>query len=202
MYQSMTTGLPVVNGYSGYVPLHADVIEWALHRADTSVLTELRRGHPLYVVVASGKEEDRWTALIDSLPEARLLGVQGSGRIYRLPAAPYGREPRAGSAIDDVGLSADPGWLIADFHAARPVRGLELRTHGVLHPLPDELVVQTSQDGRTWTTVFDDRTGGLALIGALAQPRLVPLRLDLFDVVTRYVRLDTPAFTDCVFFRP
>ena len=202
MYQSMATRLPVVNGYSGYIPSHADVIEWALHRADPSVLTELRRGHPLYVVVAPGEGEDRWTAFMERQPEAHMLGVQGSGRIYRLPAAPNGREARAGTPIDNVGLSADPGWLIADFHAPRPVRGLELRTYGVLHPLPDELVVQTSDDGRDWTTVYDDRTGGVALAGALARPQVVPLRLDLSDVVARYVRLDTPAFSDCVFFGP
>jgi hypothetical protein len=202
MYQSMQNRLPVVNGYSGYVPRHADVIEWALHRADPSVLTELRRGHPLYVVVVSGEEEDRWTAFMESLPDAHMLGVQGGGRVYRLPAAPYGRKVRAGTVIDNVGLSADPGWLIADFHAPRPVRGLELRTYGVLHPLPDELVVQTSDDGRDWTTVYDDRTGGVALAGALARPQVVPLRLDLSDVVARYVRLDTPAFSDCVFFGP
>ncbi len=49
MYQSMAHRMPVVNGYSGYIPPHAYVIQWALHRADPTVLTELRRGHPLYV---------------------------------------------------------------------------------------------------------------------------------------------------------
>jgi hypothetical protein len=202
MYQSMQNRLLVVNGYSGYIPKHADVIGWALHRADPSVLTELRRGHPLYVIVVSSEDEDRWTAFMESLPDAHMLGIQGGGRVYRLPAAPLGRGVRAGTVIDNVGLSADPGWLIADFHVPRPVRGLELRTYGVLHPLPDELVVQTSDDGRAWTTVYDDRTGGLALAGALARPQVVPIRLDLSDVVARYVRLDTPAFGDCVFFGP
>jgi hypothetical protein len=104
--------------------------------------------------------------------------------------------------IADAALTSDPGWLIADLHRAQPVRGLELRTHGALHPMPDELVVQTSVDGTTWKTAFDDRPGGLLLFGALASPRLVPLRIDLQDVAARYVRLDTPAFSDCVFFRP
>ncbi|HEX6463657.1 MAG TPA: discoidin domain-containing protein [Vicinamibacterales bacterium] len=202
MYQSMSHRMPVVNGYAGYIPSHAYAIEWALHRGDASVLTELRRGHPLYVVVASGEDEDRWTAFMERQPDARMLGVQGGGRVYRLPAAPYGREPRAGTVIDNVGFSSDPGWLIADLHATRPVRGLELRTHGALHPVPDELVVQISMDGRDWTTVFDERPGGLVLAGALAQPQTGPLRIELFDVAARYVRLDTPAFSDCVIFRP
>lgn len=202
MYQSMSHRLPIVNGYAGYSPSHADVIEWALRHDDASVLTELRRGHPLYVVVASGEDEDRWTAFMDRQPEARMLGVQGGGRVYRLPAGAYGYQPRAGTRIDNVGLSADPGWLIADLRRRQPVRGLELRTYGVLHVLPDELVVQISPDGKTWTTEFEDRPGGLALLGALAWPRVIPLRIDLHDLDARFVRLDTPAFTDCVFFHP
>jgi hypothetical protein len=139
---------------------------------------------------------------MNSLPDAEPLGVQGGGALYRMPAAPYARETRAGPPIEGVALSSDPGWLIADLHRAQPVRGLELRTDGALHPLPDELVVQTSLDGRNWTVAFDDRPGGLALAGALASPLAVPLRIDLQDVVARYVRLDTPAFNECVFFRP
>jgi hypothetical protein len=202
MYQSMFHRRPVVNGYSGYIPSHAGVIEWALHRADPTVLTELRRGHPLFVVVAGGDSEPTWTAFMNSLPDAELLGVQGGGAVYRMPAAPFAHEPRGGPVIEEARLSSDPGWLIADLGRVQPVRGLELRTYGALHPLPDDLVVQTSVDGRNWTVAFDDRPGGLALVGALAWPRVVPLRIDLQDVAARYVRLDTPAFSDCVFYRP
>lgn len=201
MYQSTSHRLAVVNGYAGYVPSHADVIGWALHRGDATVLTELRRGHPLYVMVASGESQEAWTSFMNSQPDAQLLGVQG-GPVYRMPAAPYPREPRPGVLIDGVSLSSDPRWLTADLQRVQPVRGLELRTHGSLHPLPDTLVVQTSTDGRTWTAAFEDRPGGVLLVGALAWPRVVPIRIDLQDVAARYVRLDTPAFNDCVFFRP
>jgi hypothetical protein len=139
---------------------------------------------------------------MNSLPDAQMLGVQGAGAVYRMPPAPFAREPRAGTPIEDVTLSSDPGWLIADLRRAQTVRGLELRTYGALHPLPDELIVQTSVDGKNWTIAFDDRPGGLLLAGALASPRLVPLRIDLQDVTARYVRLDTPAFNECVFVRP
>src|SRR5262249_13467661 len=143
-----------------------------------------------------------WTAFMDDQPEAQMLGVQSGGRLYRLPAASYATAPRPGTPIEGVALSSDPGWLTGDLQRAQPVRGLELRTHGVLHPLPDELIVQTSLDGKRWTTAFDDRPGGLALTGALASPQVVPLRIDLQDAAARYVRLDAPAFHDCVFYRP
>ena len=43
VYRGILHHLPVVNGYAGYIPRHADVLEWALRRKDPSVLTELRR---------------------------------------------------------------------------------------------------------------------------------------------------------------
>ena len=39
--------------YAGYIPSSGDVVEWGLRRRDPTILTELRRGHPLYVVVAA-----------------------------------------------------------------------------------------------------------------------------------------------------
>lgn len=202
MYQSMFNRMPVVNGYAGYVPPHAHVIEWALHRGDETVLTELRRGHPLYVLVASSDSAAVWTAFMDAQPDAQLLGVKGGGRLYRMPAAPFAREPRRGTPVDGVTLTTDPGWLIADLQRSQRLRGVEVRTRNVLHLIPDELIVQVSNDATTWRTVFDRRSGGIALTGALASPLTIPLRLDLGDVEGRYLRIDTPAFTDCVVYRP
>ena len=49
----------------------ADVIEWALRRHDPTVLTELRRGRPLYVLVASTEQAPSpWTAFMDAQPGA------------------------------------------------------------------------------------------------------------------------------------
>ena len=70
MYRSMSHRLPVINGYAGYVPSSADVIDWGLRRRDPTILTELRRGHPLYVIVAPTDQADQWTAFMDAQPGA------------------------------------------------------------------------------------------------------------------------------------
>jgi hypothetical protein len=119
-----------------------------------------------------------------------------------MPAAPFARDPRAGAPIDGVTVTSDPGWLIVDLKRSQRVRGIEVRTRSVLHLIPDDLMVQVSNDGTVWRTVFDGRPGGIALRGALASPLTIPLRLDLGDVEARYLRIDTPAFTDCVVYRP
>jgi hypothetical protein len=193
MYRSMSHHLPVVNGYAGYVPSSADVVEWGLRRRDPTILTELRRGHPLYVIVAATEQTDQWTAFVDS-QAAQFMGVQSGGRVYLMPAAPFAREVRAGTAIATAAARVADGWIVADLQQPRAVRGIEIRTHGNLVRLPKDLHVDTSIDGAAWQTVFDERPGGLALVGALAQPRVIPLRLDLGDVMARYVRVNTPAF--------
>ena len=86
MYASMSNGMPVINGYAGYVPPSADVIDWALRRRDQTVLEPLRAGRPLYVIVNSGGEADAWSAFMDAQPGVTMLGIQAGGRVYRLPA--------------------------------------------------------------------------------------------------------------------
>jgi hypothetical protein len=194
MYQSMSHRRPVVNGYAGYVPSSADVIEWALRRRDPTILTELRRGHPLYIVVASTEQAERWTSFMDAQPAAQFTGIQAGGRVYLMPPAPYAREVRPGIAMPDARVTASSDWLTADLQEVRVVRGIEVRTHGNLVRLPATLTVETSADGVAWTAVFDERPGGVALVGALAAPRVIPIRLDVPDVRARYVRVNTPAF--------
>jgi hypothetical protein len=194
MYQSMAHGRPVVNGYSGYVPPHAEVIEWALRRRDRSVLTELRRGHPLYVVVASTDQAPSWTAFMDEQPDTAMLGIEGGGRLYRMAPAAYAREVRPGVPIDAAVARVDGGWIVADAQAVRTIRGLELRTNRHVVRLPADLRIDISVDGTQWQNVFEERPGGLALIGAVQQPRVIPISVDLRDVTARYVRINAGGF--------
>ena len=193
MYRSMSHGLPVVNGYAGYIPSSADVIEWGLRRRDPTILTELRRGHPLYVIVAATDQADRWTAFMDA-QAAQFTGIQAGGRVYLMPAAPYPRDVRPGARIDPLDVRVEGGWMIADARQPRGIRSLELRTHGNIVRLPKDLRIDISADGAQWQTVFEERPGGLALAGALELPRVMPLRVDLLDVTARFVRVNAPAF--------
>ena len=111
-----------------------------------------------------------------------------------MPPAPYASEVRPGVALATARVAASAEWLTADLREHTVVRGIELRTHGNLVRLPAALRVETSPDGVAWTTVFDERPGGVALVGALAAPRVIPIRLDVPDVRARYVRVNAPAF--------
>lgn len=195
MYRGTLHELPVVNGYAGYVPPHASIIDWALVRRDPSILTELRRGRPVYVAVANHSEAPAWTAFIEAQNGAQLLEVGGAGRLYRLPPAPFARQITAGPAIQATAVRGDDQWLTLDLGSIRIVRALELRTRGHVVLLRATARVETSIDGVTWELAADEPTAGLAFTGALAEPRAVPIRLIIPDARARYVRIDTPAFT-------
>lgn len=195
LYRGMLHRLPVVNGYAGYVPPHASIIDWALVRRDPSVLTELRRGRPLYVAVANHVEAPAWTAFIEAQNDARLLEVGSGGRLYLLPAAPFARQITVGGTIRASGVNGDPQWLTLDLGAVQAVRAVELRTRGHVVLLRATVRVETSIDGAAWTLAADEPTAGLAFAGALAEPLAVPVRVIVPDARARFVRIDTPAFT-------
>jgi hypothetical protein len=194
MYRSMSNDIPVVNGYAGYMPSHAEVIDWGLNRRDPSILTELRRGHPLYVVVASTDQAETWTRFMDAQSGAEMLGVTGGGRVYRLPAVGFLPQMTAGADRPIRSVRVDGPWLTADLGDVRTTRMVELRTHGNLVKLPAVLHVESSVDGSTWTPLLDVSPGGPALLGALAVPRVIPLRLFLPDPQARYIRINAPLY--------
>jgi hypothetical protein len=194
MYRSIAHRMPVVNGYAGYIPPMADVIQWALRRRDPSILMQLRRGRPLYVVVASGPEAETWNRFMDAQNDAQLLGVSGSGRVYRMPPAAFPKQVTVGPALSSASVESRDGWLVADLGQPQTVRALEIRTNGDLVRLPAMIRIETSPDGSAWSLAVEEAPGALALVGALAQPRAIPLRLILPDVRTRHVRINAGRF--------
>jgi hypothetical protein len=194
MYRATQHGLPVVNGYAGYVPPQMGLVEWAFSRRDPSILTELRRGHPLYVVVANASADATWTVFMDAQNEARMIGVNGAGRLYVMPAAPYRPQVALGAPLSGVEGREQDGWLTYDLGATHSVRAIEVRTRGHYALLHATVVVQTSPDGLAWTTAADEPSAGLAIAGALREPLAVPVRVMLPDLLARFVRVNTPAF--------
>jgi hypothetical protein len=190
----MAPRLLVINGYAGYIPPYAGIVEWALGRRDPSVLTELRRGHPLYVVVANGPDATPWVEFMDAQNDTRMLGVSSAGRLYEMPPAAFARQIAVGAPLSAAATRLDAGWIVVELPSASAVRAVELRTRGHVPMLQRTIRVETSTDGTSWAIAADEPPGGLALLGVLADPRGVPLRVFLPDVQARFVRVNGAPF--------
>jgi hypothetical protein len=78
---------------------------------------------------------------------------------------------------------------VLDLGAAHDVRGVTVAVHWHYPELAERMAVESSDDGVTWQPWWLGWTGGLAMDGALEDPRLTPLRITLPPVRTRYLRL-------------
>lgn len=195
MYRGMMHGRPVVNGYSGYVPPYASIIDWALTRKDPSILTELRRGRTLYIAVAMHPESPVWAAFVEAQNDVKRIEIGGAGTLYELPPAAFPRQINVGPVIAARQVTGHDGWLTLDLGSERTVRAVELRTRGHVVLLQAGLRVETSVDGARWSVAADEPSGGLVFAGALRDPLAVPVRVVVPDAGARFVRLNTPAFT-------
>jgi len=178
------------------VPTSGDVslVGRSLRGLDETALTELRRGHPLYVAVSNTYGSQPWTAFMDAQNDAQMLGVSGGGRLYFMPPASFARQVSTGPSLTPARVTVDAGWLVAELASPAPVRAVVLRTRGHVVWLQQTVRVDTSLDGATWTVAAEEPSGGLAFVGVLADPRSVPVRVFVPDVLARFVRINGGPF--------
>lgn len=190
MYRAMYHRRPLVNGYTGYTPPHYAILSLGLRRDDPSIATELARGRPLFILVsdASDRAHD-WRRYVEGLPGIEALGTGSGGRIYLLPAQPAARVAPAGSPLPAVVTESAPGRIELDLGGVQTVRAIEFAVRWHYPDLGERIAIEASGDRATWSTVWDEWTGGPVLAAAIASPLLVPVRLALPDVRARYLRI-------------
>jgi hypothetical protein len=190
MYRSIRHGRPLLNGYSGHVPAHYRILTAGLRRGDPTMLTTLAARRPLLVPISSALDRDgHFQRLVESVPGVEALDITNAGRLFLLPPQPLAVDPPAGDLLPHTWQEPAEEVAVLDLGAVRVVRLLEfpLRWHyAVLH---GRMEIRASEDGETWTTVWLDWTGGLALRGALEDQREAPMRFTLPDVRARYLRV-------------
>jgi hypothetical protein len=190
MYRSMTHRRPLVNGYSGYAPPHYAILSLALRRGDPTVVTELARGRPLIIIVNPAYDAGgHYRRLVERLPGIDARGGSNAGMIYVLPAGGAARVAPSGDAWSVQSRSTRRFEVELDLGAIRTVRTIGFPLRGRYAELDARMRVQASEDGTTWSTVWEDWTGGPSLAATLDSPLEAPVRLTLPDVRMRYVRV-------------
>jgi hypothetical protein len=148
-------------------------------------------------------------AMMNSLAEARRIAVLPAGTLYQLPqtnntiASGGGRRLRIASIAFQGGLkpaAANPALLDDDDPVTRwenvpdrqpddhvdvtlaeasPITRVELDLGRYGLEYPRSLRISLGSDRLSLSTVWEGRTAGLALLGALRDPRRMPIAIDL-----------------------
>jgi hypothetical protein len=216
MYRQMSHGRAVVNGYSGYFPPHYAALRFGLTLRDPDVLTQLA-AHGIRDVVVDREADPggKWDAYVLSNPNARLVCTEGQQSLYHVT----GTEPSKAmsiaarpvpiavirsnvnaeaiaSMIDqdrttrwESGPQSRHTFVELDLGARRTVSGLDIWLGPFVEDFPRGLVIEASEDGATWTDVWQGSSAGLAFVAAFESPLEVPVKYRFAPVPARLLRL-------------
>jgi len=190
MYRSMYHGLPLVDGYSGFEPVHYTILKEALEAGDADALDPIAAGRPLAILDADGRRLGmRTTKAVASIRRGVALPIQSvavsSGRLDPAVLADGDRRSFWESGAPQCGTE----WLTIDLGAPHGVDALVMSLGERLHDYPRSLAIEASGDGRAWNTVWSGRTASHAVAGALDDPAMIPLTFELAGIHARWLRL-------------
>ena len=189
LYRSIYHHRPVVNGYSGFMPVHYLVLRVALDTGETGALDAMTTGGPMTVVDALGH--------MTTIPPAREEAAP-AGRPLRIHSAMVDDRTIDLGAITDGNrisrwLSGSPQQgnesITLDLGSIEEVDGVTLSIGPYLGEYPRALAIETSEDRQTWTGQWSGRGASKAVAGALRDPAQVPLAFGFPATRARWIRL-------------
>jgi hypothetical protein len=196
---------PIANGYSGYTLPHQVVFEAGLRELDETILEALRRFGPVTVIVSSESADTAPSmAMLDRFRDARQTARLPAGAIYQIPERRDSIEssrdrPLPIDAIVMSGPKVDPAilldgnpmtlWetengqtsgdqILITLAGSATISRVELDLGPFPGAYPRRLRISVGSAG-SFAPVWEDKTAGLALLGALESGRTVPIRIDL-----------------------
>jgi len=218
LYRAAQHRRPLANGYSGYFAPHYGAQQELLGRRNPAVLSHLASFGELEVIVNHDRDGDRFfRTFLSSQPNVQLVSEETDYTVYRVPENPERlKVPQFSAsalAIARIGASTaedrvsrmtdgdlitrwdtagpqDPTNVVTvDLGAPKQVEGVETQIAGYLADFPRRLVVELSEDGVSWSNVWEGETALMTYVAALEMPRTVPLRIPLGNRRAQYVRL-------------
>lgn len=172
MYRSVLTGVPTVNGYSGYFPPHYETLRLALDEWDESALDYLAAAGPLIVAV-----ERRWPYARERLEWLRSLNVEARHR----PTAV------------EVAANDEHVWFLVrgrrdPLTVACGDRQLPIATARDWRGRVDLAVVKDERDDTFWSSGDSQRAGDALVVDLGSVARACSVRLTLGSHTGSYPR--------------
>jgi hypothetical protein len=214
LWRSMQHRLPIVNGYSGFQPVHYVALKLALDSGDERVLDALSRDRDLVVALDRG-DHARWSSLVSRHPRASRIGGDGRRDMYRIARAPGAAipQPLRPIAIARVRTTDRPeqadrlvdGSVETVWTSGRPQTGreeveidfgreiepaaLKLGMGGAFPDFPRRLDVECATSKDDWRRCWAGSAAALLLDGALADPRNPTMTIAIDADRARWIRL-------------
>jgi hypothetical protein len=191
MYRATLHGLPLVNGYTGHMPYHYQILTLGLARGDASVLRYLARGRTLAIIVQDHADPGGgYRRMIQEIDDIEHHALSAVGPVFLLPAQPAPREePPPLDRLSGVRRRVPRDRLVIDLEDRYTVAALEFPLRDRFKDFPGRVLVEASGDGEAWREVWLNWTGALTMDAALRDPIVAPVRIPLPDVITRYLRI-------------
>jgi hypothetical protein len=215
MFRSMRPGPPLVNGASGYDPLHYTMLRASVEAGEIGIIQTLGLDGPLGVAIdRTSSDHERLERGVAALDGATRLSESSAWVTYRVPSLPPPSVmlgPAAGLArviteaspgdagrmidgqIDTAWLAPEDGGeqtVLVELRHAAQVAAVRLQARpGRSWSLPSVLSVDTSLDGTVWTQVWSGTTFPARARAALQDPTGAPLIVTFDRGTARVVRL-------------
>ena len=190
MYRSMSHRHPLINGYSGHVPPHYQILALALARGDTSALIPFARRRSLVILVNDAHDPGReYRRMIEAVPNIEAQGPIAGGVSFAMPRQADPTRPPLGPIVPATARESGRFQLDFDLGATRTFSAIEIDVGDRYPDLAARLRFQTSDEGSEWRDVWSDWTGGPAVEAALTDPLRVPLRIDTSGARGRFLRV-------------
>ena len=209
--RSIAHGHPTVNGYSGYVPRHYEILKVGLQRNDGAVIVELARDHGLIVAVDHHAEFERWAGVVGPRP---VIADDGDWRLFRVPEG-SGPPPALGPPLHVQSVTADAhreavgqildgdlrtAWstgraqaggesLVIDLGRTDDLSAVQLAVGPYTMDFPRGLSVDCSADREHWSACWRGSAVALAMRAMLDDATTGAMTIPLAAQGVRYVRL-------------
>jgi hypothetical protein len=202
----------VVNGVSGFDPLHYAPLQAGLGDRDPRMIEALASFGSFDIVVNEAADADgAWTRYVLGIDGVERLGGDGVRSAYRVPAF-EADDPRVGEALPiasadafghDARVIADGRidtewgdhpqragqWVAIDLGRVQTVGGVSHALGEYARDFPRRLAIDLSTDGSSWDQVWEGPTAARAFRAAVIAPREAIMRFAFEARPARFVRL-------------
>jgi len=191
MYRSLSHGRPIVNGYSGFEPVHYTILREALDAGDMDALDAVAAGRTVVILDDHGRRAGLRAAKasLPAQPRGRAIALRwaalSTGAVDAAALADGNRDSFWETGAPQCGTE----WLTLDLGAPRRVDAIVMSLGRRMHDYPRTLAIEASDDRREWRSAWSGRTAARAVAGALEDPLMIPLAFELGGVHARWLRL-------------